>query len=212
MPDGASVVVAHGLWMTGLEATLFRHRLVHHGFTVRQFHYRSMTAMPEDVVAELRAEVLGLPPPVHLVGHSLGGLLLLRFAAAHPELPLGRIVLLGSPVNGSRAARGFAALPGASIFFGHLAGTELLRDGRPRWQGPAEVGVIAGSHSLGFGRFLGHLPEPNDGTVAVEETDLDGASDHIVLPVSHTGLLASESVVVATARFLSSGRFAAPGP
>ena len=198
--------------MTGLEATLFRHRLVHHGFTVRQFHYRSMTAMPEDVVAELRAEVLALPPPVHLVGHSLGGLLLLRFAAAHPELPLGRLVLLGSPVNGSRAARGFAELPGASIFFGHLAGTELLRDGRPRWQGPAEVGVIAGSHSLGFGRFLGHLPEPNDGTVAVEETDLDGASDHIVLPVSHTGLLASESVVVATARFLNSGRFAAPGP
>ncbi len=212
MPDGASVVVAHGLWMTGLEATLFRHRLAHHGFVVRQFHYRSMTAMPEDVLAELEAEVRAMAPPVHLVGHSLGGLLLLRFAAAHAALPLGRLVLLGSPVNGSRAARAFAALPGASLFFGHLAGTELLRDGRPRWPGPAEVGVIAGSHSIGFGRFLGHLPEPNDGTVAVEETALDGASDHVVLPVSHTGLLVAEEVVTATARFLSSGRFAAPGP
>jgi len=198
--------------MSGLEATLFRHRLAQHGFLVRQFHYRSMTALPEDVDAELRAQVLGLAPPVHLVGHSLGGLLLLRFAAAHPGLPLGRLVLLGSPVNGSRAARGFAALPGASIFFGQLAGTELLRDGRPRWHGPAAVGVIAGSHSLGLGRFLGQLPEPNDGTVAVDETALDGASDHLVLPVSHTGLLVSEDVVAATARFLSSGRFAAPGP
>ena len=110
------------------------------------------------------------------------------------------------------AARSFAALPGASVIFGHLAGTELLHDGRPHWHGPAEVGVIAGSHSLGFGRFLGHLPEPNDGTVAVEEATLDGASDLLVLPVSHTGLLASEDVVAATVRFLNSGRFAAPGP
>jgi pimeloyl-ACP methyl ester carboxylesterase len=212
VPDGASVVVAHGLWMTGLEATLFRHRLAHHGYAVRQFHYRSMTALPEDVLAELKAQVLAMAPPVHLVGHSLGGLLLLRFAAAHPELPLGRLVLLGSPVNGSRSARAFAALPGASVFFGELAGKELLRAARPRWQGPAEVGVIAGSHSLGFGRFIGHLPEPNDGTVAVDETDLDGASDHLVLPVSHTGLLVAEGVVTATDRFLSSGRFAAPGP
>lgn len=212
MPEAASVIVAHGLWMTGVEATLFRHRLADHGFGVRQFHYRSMSALPEEVVAELRAEVLALPAPVHLVGHSLGGLLLLRLAAAHPELPLGRIVLLGSPVNGSRAARAFAALPGASLFFGHLAGSELLREALPRWPGPVEVGVIAGSHSLGFGRFVGHLPEPNDGTVAVDETDLDGAVDHLVLPVSHTGLLISERVVTATVSFLNSGRFAAPGP
>ena len=212
MPEAGSVVVAHGLWMTGLEATLFRHRLAHHGFAVRQFHYRSMTAQPETVYAELRDEVLAMPPPVHLVGHSLGGLLLLRVALAHPELPLGRIVLLGSPVNGSRAARAFSAIPGASVFFGNLAGRELLAEAAPHWPGPREVGVIAGSHSLGFGRFIGHLPEPNDGTVAVEETDLDGAADHLVLPVSHTGLLVSEVVVAATVRFLNSGRFAAPGP
>ncbi|HUO80071.1 MAG TPA: alpha/beta fold hydrolase [Steroidobacteraceae bacterium] len=212
MPDGGSVVVAHGLWMTGLEATLLRRRLADRGYAVRQFHYRSMTAMPEDVLAELRAEVLALPPPVHLVGHSLGGLLLLRFGAAHPELPLGRMVLLGSPVNGSRAARAFAALPGASLFFGHLAGSALLATGRARWQGTTAVGVIAGNHSLGFGRFIGHLPEPNDGTVSVDETELDGAADHLVLPVSHTGLLVSEEVVEATVRFLSSGRFAAPAP
>ena len=198
--------------MTGIEATLFRHRLVHHGFEVRQFHYRSMTALPDAVLAELLETVSALPPPVHLVGHSLGGLLALRFAATHGEIPLGRIVLLGSPVNGSRAARGFAALPGATFFFGQLAGSELLTDTVPRWRGVPEVGVIAGSHSVGFGRFVGHLPEPNDGTVAVDETRLDGAADHTVLPVSHTGLLISPEVVAATVRFLNSGRFAAPGP
>jgi pimeloyl-ACP methyl ester carboxylesterase len=194
--------------MNGLEATLFRNRLGHAGFAVRQFHYRSMTALPADVDAELAREVSSLPPPVHLVGHSLGGLLVLRFAAAHPELAFGRIVLLGSPVNGSRAARAFAQLPGAAIFFGSLAGQELLREEPARWRSPTEVGVIAGSHSLGFGRFIGHLPEPNDGTVAVAETELDGAREHLVLPVSHTGLLVAADVVASTVSFLSSGRFA----
>jgi pimeloyl-ACP methyl ester carboxylesterase len=197
--------------MTGLEATLFRHRLAARGFAVRQFHYRSMTALPDDVLAELAATVRELPPPVHLVGHSLGGLLLLRFAALAP-VPLGRIVLLGSPVNGSRAARAFAQLPGAAIVFGALAGSELLREEPSRWRGSPDVGVIAGSHSLGFGRFIGHLPEPNDGTVAVDETRLDGAADHVVLPVSHTGLLVATEVVDATVRFLNSGRFSPPAP
>ncbi len=206
------MLVVHGLWMTGLEATLLRHRLAQHGYAVRQFHYRSMSVLPPVVLAELDAAVRALPAPVHLVGHSLGGLLLLRYLQGGAAPGVGRAVLLGSPVNGSRSARAFAALPGMSIFFGPMAGEELLRESRPRWDGPTPVGVIAGGHSLGFGRLIGQLPEPNDGTVAVEETELDGAADHLVLPVSHTGLLASTEVVEATLRFLSSGRFAAPPP
>jgi pimeloyl-ACP methyl ester carboxylesterase len=206
------VIVAHGLWMTGVEATLFRHRLAQRGFAVRQFHYRSVTAALADVLEELRAEVLALPPPVHLVGHSLGGLVLLGLAERHPELPIGRVVLLGSPVNGSRAARAFVQLPGASLFFGGLADSELVAERPRRWNHPAALGVIAGSNSMGLGRFIGHLPLPNDGTVAVDETDLDGATEHLVLPVSHTGLLIADSVVEATVRFLREGRFSAPGP
>ncbi|HXQ63862.1 MAG TPA: alpha/beta fold hydrolase [Steroidobacteraceae bacterium] len=207
MPDQPSILIAHGLWMTGVEATLLRRRLAEHGFAVRQFHYRSATAPLPAVIEEFREAVLMLPSPVHLVGHSLGGLLVLRLVEAHPDLPLGRIVLLGSPVNGSESARAFLRMPGAALLFGTLAERELVRAETRAWRHAFDIGVIAGSHALGFGRFIGHLPQPNDGTVAVEETRLEGATDHLVLPVSHTGMLVSESVVRETVAFLATGRF-----
>ena len=207
MPELPSVLIAHGLWMTGVEATLLRRRLADHGFAVRQFHYRSATAPLAAVIEEFREAVLEMPAPVHLVGHSLGGLLVLRLVDAHPDLPLGRVVLLGSPVNGSESARAFMRVPGAALLFGTLAEGELARAEARAWRHPIDIGIIAGSHALGFGRFIGHLLQPSDGTVAVEETRLAGATEHLVLPVSHTGMLVSESVVRETAAFLAAGRF-----
>jgi pimeloyl-ACP methyl ester carboxylesterase len=207
VPEAASVVVAHGLWMTGVEATLFRQRLAHEGFAVQQFHYRSVTAQLDAVLDEFRAAVAAMPAPVHLVGHSLGGLLVLRLVERYPDLPLGRVVLLGSPVNGSSTARAVLRMPGSSFVFGTLAETELTRAGTRRWQHPAGLGVIAGSNSFGLGRFLSHLAEPNDGTVAVEETRLEGATAVLVLNVSHTGMMVSRTVVRETASFLADGHF-----
>jgi len=51
------------------------------------------------------------------------------------------------------------------------------------------------------------LPEENDGTVAVSETRMPGATDHIVLPVSHLGMLLSARVARETGSFLTQGRF-----
>ncbi|HEV2286271.1 MAG TPA: hypothetical protein VGR80_09525, partial [Steroidobacteraceae bacterium] len=56
-------------------------------------------------------------------------------------------------------------------------------------------------------QFLAHFDEENDGTVAVSETRLPGATDHIVLPVSHLGMLVSARVAHETGRFLTEGRF-----
>ncbi|MCX7058515.1 MAG: alpha/beta fold hydrolase [Proteobacteria bacterium] len=212
MPETRSVVFVHGLWMTGMEATLFRHRLAPHGYAVRQFHYHSLSAAADTVLDALRAEVLAQPAPVHLIGHSLGGLIVLRLLERHPDLPVGRVVLLGAPVNGSQAAQGFMRLPGAPWLFGPMAGEELLAAAPRAWRHPAALGVIAGTHSLGLGRLVGSLSGPNDGTVAVEEARLDGATDTLLLPVSHVGLLLSEAVIEATACFLQHGAFSATGP
>ena len=106
MPEAPTVITAHGLWNTGLEATLLRHRLAGHGFRVLQFHYRSLTATLEEAITDFRTLVLEQPPPVHLIGHSLGGLVVLRLLDLNPTLPIGRIVLLGAPVKAApRPAR-----------------------------------------------------------------------------------------------------------
>jgi hypothetical protein len=70
-----------------------------------------------------------------------------------------------------------------------------------------EVGVIAGNASIGLGQFVAQFEEDNDGTVAVSETQLAGVRDHMVMPVSHNGMLLSSSVLDQAAAFLKRGEF-----
>jgi hypothetical protein len=70
-----------------------------------------------------------------------------------------------------------------------------------------EVGAIAGSEPFGLGPLFVSLPPPSDGVVTVEETRIPGLRDHIVLPVSHTGMLLSDAVAHQLTAFLRDGRF-----
>ena len=54
---------------------------------------------------------------------------------------------------------------------------------------------------------MGSLKAPNDGTILIEETDFEGASDRVVLRVSHTGMLFSAGVARQAGAFLRTGRF-----
>jgi hypothetical protein len=62
---------------------------------------------------------------------------------------------------------------------------------------------------MGLGRMFGRFDGLNDGTVAVWETRLPGLSEHIVLPVSHTGLIFDAKVARMAADFLEVGYFRA---
>jgi pimeloyl-ACP methyl ester carboxylesterase len=161
-----------------------------------------------DAAAALAARLRALDGPVHVVAHSLGGLVTCEAFANDANLPDGRIVLLGSPVRGARAARAVASRWYGHAMLGPLAVAELAREREAAWQAARQVGVVAGSRSAGLGRMFADLPLPNDGTVCVDETELPGASAHLVLDVSHTGMLLSSAVAAATVQFLKSGKFA----
>ena len=51
--------------------------------------------------------------------------------------------------------------------------------------------------------------EPNDGTVAVSETRLPGAKAHVLVSVSHSGMLLSARVAHEVGLFLEYGHFGA---
>jgi pimeloyl-ACP methyl ester carboxylesterase len=205
------VVYVHGLWLTGIEGGILRRRLAKDlSAETRAFSYASVNAsMAANAQAlarflsELRADTL------HLVGHSLGGLVILKLFENGDDarLPPGRIVLLGSPLNGSRAARNLARLPFGKKILGRGVAEELLREHERRWKGQRDLGVIAGSLSLGLGRLVGVRGVPSDGTILVDETRLRGMSQHLVLRVSHTGLPFSATVARQTGAFLRSGNF-----
>jgi pimeloyl-ACP methyl ester carboxylesterase len=205
-----TLVLVHGLWMTGLESNLLRGRLQDdYGFDTRQYSYHTVEVGLEDnvrLLAEFLADVPG--DTLHVVGHSLGGLLALHTLMRHPDRRPGRIVCLGSPLKGSVAARAMAGLPFGEELLGATIREAVLNGGLDAYRGEREVGVIAGTLAVGLGVVIENLPRPNDGTIAVEETKLPGIKDHLEVPVSHTGLLVSEVVASQTAYFLRHGQFA----
>ena len=205
------VVYVHGLWLSGNEAGILLRRLGRQlNAKTRAFSYASMTSSISDsaralatFLREQRADTL------HLVGHSLGGLVILKLFenGEDAQLPPGRIVLLGSPLNGSRAAQNLARLPFGRKIMGRGVREDLLTERQRRWTGQRELGVIAGSVGIGLGRLVGVFGAPSDGTIFVEETRLPGILDHLVLRVSHTALPFSSTVARQTAAFLSDGNF-----
>ena len=208
------IVYVHGLWQSGGEAVLLRRRLAQDlGADARAFSYPSVAVDASTNGRELAKYLSALSADaLHLVGHSLGGLVVLKAfeqePLLHARLPPGRIVLLGSPLRGSRTARNLARWPFGRRIMGRGIHEDALTARERRWDGGRELGVIAGDLSVGLGRLVGPLRGASDGTVLVEETLLAGAKDRMVLRVSHTGMLFSAEVARAAGAFLGTGRFA----
>jgi hypothetical protein len=192
--------------MNGLETLLLRERLKAGGFAPSMFRYPSLHASVEEVTTKLASCLRSFDATVHVVAHSLGGVLAYETFCSEADLPPGRIVLLGAPVQGSRSARAIERWSVGPVILGKLAVAELCRPCKREWTHDREVGLIAGSRSMGLGRLFADLPEPNDGTVCVDETELDGAIARTVLDVTHTGMLLSRSVADTVAGFLREGR------
>ncbi len=208
MNNQPPIVTVHGLWNRGPESWMLRRRLQRlTGRRIVQFRYPSVTGDFADNARALAALLERDGRPTDVVGHSLGGLLVLEAIRLADPQRVGRVVLLAAPVRGSAAARRLLSLHrGGRRIIGRSA--SLLAEGLDRAipQG-MEVGMIAGSGAVGMGRVLGAMTGVHDGTVKLEETRLEGLADSIVLPVTHTGMLFSAEVAEAAADFLRHGRF-----
>lgn len=208
-----TVVCLHGFWSHGSGMYLIKRRLENeYGMRALIFNYPSVRGTLDDN-AEALANFITQHNDngVHIVGHSLGGVVALRMLANHPAAPPGRVVCLGSPLTGSRAAEFLHRQDWAEALVGHSLPKGVIAEPASGWaQGVCavrDVGVIAGVAAIGLGQFIGGIDEDNDGTVAVSETQLDGVRDHLRMSVSHNGMLLSRSVVDQAAAFLKRGAF-----
>jgi pimeloyl-ACP methyl ester carboxylesterase len=209
MSEQNTVILVHGLWLHGVAMTLLGRRIARCGYRVLTYSYPSMrltlTQNADRFAEYCRNECEGV---TNFVGHSLGGLLVLRMVERAPQVKLGRVVLAGTPCCGSAAARRLARLPGGSAALGRSIPEWLGRDMPPRAPSCCDFGVIAGDLGLGLGRLLTRFGGPNDGVVSVDETRLPGVRDHVVLHVNHAGMLLSVAVAREACSFLRHGVFA----
>ncbi len=202
------VVLIHGLWMNGVEMALLGRRLASAGFSPIRFSYSSLKSTPLENSQILARFIQDRNlEQVHFVGHSLGGIVLLHLLANCRDLPPGRIVLMGTPVQGSSIARKMASRRWLRPLLGRSVVRGLLGD-VPFWQGTRELGVIVGTHNLvGVGRFLGGIDGEGDGTVAWTETLIPQATDSCTMKTGHMSMLFSSQVAEKVVRFLHTGNF-----
>lgn len=213
MTATSTVICIHGIWSHGVSMLLIKRRLEkEYRFNVRVFNYPSVRGTLDDNAAKLSKFIAseGLDA-AHMIGHSLGGVIALRMLANDAHAVPGRVVCIGSPLTGSRAADFLCTQDWAEPFMGHSLPAGVVHKAANEWASYVcerrEVGVIAGTSPYGFGRLVTKFDGENDGTVAVTETRLEGAKDHICLNVSHKSMLVSSAVVDQAAAFLKRGEF-----
>ena len=211
---GECVILLHGLGRTSLSMKAVEWRPEDEGFQVVNNSYPSLgegieQIAPAAIQPGLQAcDELGTRR-VNFVTHSMGGIVLRTFTQTHPIEQLGRVVMLAPPNQGSAMADELAGrewvaeiLPQTALQLG--TGPESV----PARLGPVsfELGVIAGDNSRRFFSY-GLEGKPNDGTVAVEETRVEGMTDFIVMPADHSFLMWQESVLDQVVKFLRLGQF-----
>lgn len=208
------VVMTHGIASTRLLLAPLAARLRRAGFVVRLHGYPSLwwsnRAFGERLAALLR-RVAPRYARVHLVVHSMGGIV--ARCALREGLPanFGRVVQIAPPNRGSHMATRLATDSGNPLWDRLIV--------RPhRWLAPTLREIVDTPDSfvnrLGpppVGVEVGVLAASHDNVLHPEQTLLEGGKEHRVVRGWHTGVLWTRETAELTARFLRTGAFGASG-
>lgn len=210
------VIVLHGLARTPYSMWFVSRALRKAGYDVADWGYLSVRGNLADQIERLRPRLASLKgyKKVHGVGHSLGGLML-RGLLANSDLPLGRLVMHGTPNQGA----GMINRHGWLFNRGPL-NRPIIRDLRAGSTAiralpvpDMEIGIIAGIERNHPGNLIALLnkrifgDEPHDGTVEVSSTRLPGMKEHLEVYANHSFISVNRSVIKATVNFIRTGKF-----
>ena len=206
----ATVVFVHGAIVRGWEMALLRRRLRQLGYHVRQFRYRSMMIGLDENARRLKEFLSQTEGDIlHVIGHSMGGVLIRRVFEHDPDPRPGRLIAIGSPLLDCWIGRRFDRLLPlfGRLMIGRTVADHILSPSDSVWKGTRDFGVLAGTYPIGVGSFFNSLPGPSDGTVLLDETKLEGIRDHSAIRLNHFSMLFSRRCCVQIARFLATGTF-----
>lgn len=208
------VVLLHGLSRSEYSLLLIEEVLGYHGYRVVNLSYPSESAPIGELVAHVGQSVAECGGErTHFVTHSLGGILARAWLRENRPPQMGRVVMLAPPNAGTAIVDRLAGREALLEIMQFLAGPAALElgtgpDSVPARLGPVdfELGVIAGNRAISpLGPIL--LDGPNDGTVSVASTMVEGMADHVVVPATHSLLMNNPVVIAEVLEFLRNGAF-----
>lgn len=207
------VVLVHGFNRTERDMTALKNNLQRFGYDVLTVNLPTRFKSLEDCSELFKQQLLEISKGLtdnqmlHLVGHSLGGLIIRSVLADDLKINFGRCVFIAPPNKGTKLADVAKAICKCSIeIFKPLK--SLTDQGvyipRSSIHNP-EIGVIAGSkNNILWGVFLS--PE-SDGKVEIESTKLDEMDDFITRNYNHDEIHHKAEIAQLVHNFLQSGRF-----
>lgn len=201
------IIILHGLYMHGMVMQPLSRRLRDLGYRTKILSYNSV-AIDEQKIFAMLDDALSDSMPNILVGHSLGGLIIRHYLESkqHVTSKVSHVVTIGSPLRGASIVTRIQEL-GMSMILGNSPDFGLQQHDND-WSLPQKLGSIAGTLPLGARSLL--LMDKNmmsDGTVTVEETKLEGMTDHVEIRNSHTSLIYSSLVPNQIHHFIHHDRF-----
>jgi triacylglycerol lipase len=209
------VILLHGLVRTNRSMQKIESTLKKSGYHVCNCGYpsrkKTIELLSESTIEQAIDHCIDIHQAerINFVTHSMGGILIRFYLAQHKINNLGRVVMLAPPNAGSELVDRLSRFQLFTLINGP-AGRQLGTDASslPNSLGPVdyEVGVIAGNKSLNL-LSLGLIPGENDGKVSTRSARLEGMTDYIVLPYSHTFMMNRPQVIEQTIHFLQQGRF-----
>lgn len=211
------VILLHGLMRSSSSMKPLERYLSNLGFQVINIDYPS-TKFPIEVLVkniarqikeEGRKKGINSAKNVHFVTHSLGGIIIRWYLKDHKPKNLGRVVMISPPNQGSEVVDRFRKYSWYKWMTGPV-GQELGTDSAsvPNQLGAVdfELGVITGNRTVEpLGSWV--IPGEDDGRVSVKRAKIDGMSDFLVLPHSHTFIMSRDNVMAQVVYFLINGEF-----
>ncbi len=197
-PGAEIVVLVHGLGRGPSSMEPMRAPLEAAGYDVRNWAYDSTSQTIETSSEQLSGFLSRLDDwpnvdRIHIVTHSLGGILVRNALATDKPERIGRVVMLAPPNRGSESAR----------FWAPLAGKLIRPLGQLSNDPDSDVNQIAVPEGLA----IGVIAAAQDGKVKVADTHLPGEADHLVVPGFHTFIMRREEVAEQVIHFFRHGSF-----
>lgn len=211
MRDG--VIVLHGIFRSARSMRKLADFLEKAGLEVLNLGYPStkysIEAIADIIHPRITAFAESIPGKMHFVGYSMGGLVIRAYLHRYKPQNLGRVVMIGTPNQGSEVADFLQKKKLYRILYGP-ASQQLITDqsafAHHFGAVDYEVGVIAGNRPVDL--ISSHIiGKANDGKVSIDSTKLSGMKDHVVVPSSHTFFPSSQQAWWQTLAFIKDGQF-----